>query len=164
MAAPGEAPPLQVTEPWQLIHQGSGDLGRRLGFVWRLVGGGPTIFLGSDSPDVPAWALRGIQAALEQSQIIVLGPVEDGGFWTMAGSQYDGRLLEGIDWGTTKVYDQTRRAAQNAGLTIGEAPRWYDVDTPEDLEALRRRLAAASDDALGRLRDRLDEICGGTAP
>ncbi len=49
-------------------------------------------------------------------------------------------VLEGIDWGTAHVYDQTRRQATAAGLMVRALPPWHDVDRPGDLDALRVRL------------------------
>ncbi len=148
--------------PWHVIDQGGGDLGERLAYVWRLIGGGPTIFLGSDSPDVPAEALRSIGPALEQAEV-VMGPVGDGGYWTIAGRRYHGQLFGDVDWGSADVYHQTRKAAEKTGLTVGEVQRWHDVDTPCDLQALRQRLASTREAALTQLRNRLDDLCKGTA-
>ena len=88
----------QVGQPVRVLDQGEGDLGRRLDRVWRAAGtASPIAFFGADSPDVPDAALREIPAALAECDVAV-GPVEDGGYWTLAARRYQPRLLAGIDW------------------------------------------------------------------
>ena len=149
---------------WDLVDQGGGDLGERLDRVWRGRGdkqaGGPIVFFGIDCPDVPAEALAGIGPALGRDQVAI-GPVTDGGYWTLACAAYQPGLLQGIDWGTPAVYDQTVRAAKRLGLNPTALPAWHDVDEPKDLDALRQRLAnlpEPREPALAELAARLDEI------
>ena len=143
---------------WFVRTQGVGDLGQRLGHVWRQVGGGPVIFLGVDSPDVPTTALTEAIVALNENDVAV-GPAIDGGYWTLACRRYDERLIHGIDWGTVAVYDQTVEAAREAGLKQVMLPRWHDVDTPDDLDTLRQRINCSDDPMLRRLKARLDRVC-----
>jgi rSAM/selenodomain-associated transferase 1 len=153
-----------VTAPpgWEVVDQAGGDLGCRLGHVWTQIDVDQAVYFGVDSPDVPANVLRAIIPALAAADAAV-GPVDDGGYWTLAIRKWHPALTAGIDWGTPSVYDQTRNAAVDAGLTWHELPRWYDVDTPDDLAALRRRLRDANDPALVTLRTRLDDIVGDSA-
>ncbi len=96
----------------------------------------------------------------------LLGPVADGGYWTLAARAVPLALLESIDWGTPAVYDQTHAAARAAGLRLADLPGWHDVDDTADLAALRRRLADPStagdapDPALRSLARRLDALLG----
>jgi rSAM/selenodomain-associated transferase 1 len=140
----------------EVIDQGTGDLGRRLDHVWRrpeLVAT-PLAFFGTDTPDVPDAALAAIPDALRAADLAV-GPTGDGGYWTLAARRHLPEVLDRIDWGTETVYDQTRRRARDAGLTVSTLPPWHDVDRPEDVEDLRRRLADRDDaDAA------LDELAG----
>ncbi len=149
---------LTVPPGWEVIDQGDGDLGQRLAHVWQTLGAGPAVFFGVDSPDIPAVALRAVTEALTAAAVAI-GPVEDGGYWALAGRRFEGCLLSGIDWGTGTVYHQTLSAAQRAGLAITELQTWHDVDTPEDLAQMRRRIWAATEPALQRLRYRLHELC-----
>jgi hypothetical protein len=146
----------------RIVPQGNGSLGARLDRVWRLLAGaGPIAFFASDSPDLPAPALEAIGPALAHADVAI-GPALDGGYWTLAAHEHHPALVRGVDWGTAAVYDQTLRRADEAGITVVELPAWPDVDRPEDLLALRRRLAgpggAASEAPLARLAARLDEI------
>ncbi len=151
---------LTFPEGWRVVDQGEGGLGERLDHVWQVVGGGPVIFLGVDSPDVPSEALSGI-APLLTSHDAAIGPVADGGYWTLAASRYLPMLLQGIDWGSASVYHQTVETAACAGLRCGVLPAWHDVDEPADFDALLRRLDhvaikdEANEPALVRLRQDL---------
>ncbi|MFW6060888.1 MAG: TIGR04282 family arsenosugar biosynthesis glycosyltransferase [Phycisphaeraceae bacterium] len=148
---------VDVPAGWRTVDQGAGDLGERLDHVWQAVGQAAVVFFGVDCPDVPAAALRAIGPALASHDAAV-GPVEDGGYWTLAAGRYLPPLLEGIDWGSPSVYDQTVAAASRAGLHLSALPRWYDVDAPPDLAALQRRLTAAREPALVQLRHDLEHI------
>jgi rSAM/selenodomain-associated transferase 1 len=126
--------------PVRTLDQGDGDLGSRLDRVWRAVGpDSPVAFFGTDSPDVPDAALAAIPAALAAADVAI-GPVADGGYWTLAVRRYEPRLLDGIDWGGPRVYDQSRRRAAERGLVVRALPMWHDVDRPEDVPALLRRV------------------------
>jgi hypothetical protein len=148
----------------RLADQGPGDLGHRLDHVWRTVApDGPIAFFGVDSPDVPESALDAIPAALAGAELAI-GPAQDGGYWTLAARRYLPRVLRRIDWGGPSVYDQTCQRAEEARLTRAELPRWHDVDRPEDLRALRRRLmtltrpAGERERPLMRLAERIDDL------
>ena len=124
----------------QVVDQGAGDLGQRLECVWEGVGGeGGIAFFGVDAPDVPVTALRAIPPALANHNLAI-GPTKDGGYWTLAAHGFHPAVIRGIDWGSDRVYDQTRQRAAEAGLAVYALPRWYDVDRPSDVEALSRRL------------------------
>jgi rSAM/selenodomain-associated transferase 1 len=157
--------------PVRVLDQGDGDLGRRLDRVWRAVGTNrPVAFFGSDTPDVPDSSLEEIPAALAASDV-ALGPADDGGYWTLAATGHQPALLTDIDWGGACVYDQTRRRAADAGLTVRALPMWHDVDRPQDVEALCRRLRQRTggvgavvggrdlSEPLGQLAERLDALC-----
>jgi len=150
------------------VDQGAGDLGQRLSRVWRLVGTDRLVaFFGGDAPDVPEVALGEIAPALGKTALAI-GSTGDGGFWTLAGRSYQAAVFRGIDWGTSRVYDQTCQRAAAAALRVHQLPAWHDIDRPEDVQALRQRLrnraghdlSGLIDDApLRRLAERLDALC-----
>ncbi len=143
--------------PWRMLDQGAGDLGDRMARIWRSIGSGPAAFLGIDSPDVPAAHFDALADALCAGDAAA-GPVEDGGYWTLAARRFAPQLLMGIDWGTPDVYHQTQRRAADAGLQLLKLPAWHDVDEPADLAALCQRIASATEPALVQLRTSLAAI------
>lgn len=158
MDDPAGAPAGAAAAGWRVIAQGGGDLGERLDRVWQdcraHTGHDAAVFFGVDSPDVPSDILSSIGDALNHATAVV-GPVEDGGYWTLACRDYLPQLLRGIDWGTPAVYDQTLKIARDAGIDLQPLPPWHDVDEPADLAALCTRLTTADEPALLPLRDRL---------
>ena len=149
---------------WHVIEQGTGDLGQRMERVWNQMVCGPFIFLGADSPDIPMKWLSDVVSPdnmrdRQNSGTVYLGPVDDGGYWTMGATRQMLTLIKGIDWGSSKVYHQTYEAASAIGANIVELERWFDVDDIVDLQQLRERLKQALEPALITLRTRLDEIC-----
>lgn len=142
--------PVRVPDSWQRLDQGAGDLGQRVAHVWNQIGGGPALFLGVDSPDVPSGLLSSILPALADHDAVV-GPTEDGGYWTLAARRAHAALLRGIDWGTDQVYHQTRNAAHRASLRLATLGSWFDVDEMADLVKLRQRIRGATEPALKRL-------------
>ena len=187
MDDPTRPPAGAVAAGWEVVGQGEGDLGDRLDHVWQREreratgdeqaansvhgpgtgGGHGVVFFGVDCPDVPGEALRQILATMEGpddsptadgSVEAVVGPVSDGGYWTLGCRGYRPQLIRGIDWGGPGVYDQTRRAAWAAGVELRSLPAWHDVDEPADLEALRQRLIDAQEPALRELRDALPAL------
>ena len=131
--------------------QSGNDLGRRMadafrgafaaGFHWALV-------LGSDLPDLPASHLRTAVRAVARTGA-VLGPSIDGGYYLIGfrADRFTPAVFEGIAWGSRGVRRQTIAAAQTGAVPVHQLPAWPDVDTPEDLEALCRRLPAQPDRA-----------------
>jgi glycosyltransferase A (GT-A) superfamily protein (DUF2064 family) len=121
------------------------------------------VYLGVDSPDVPTESLGSILPALDRADIAT-GPVDDGGYWTLAVRGWEPRIFEGIDWGTPSVYHQTLAAAKRAGLKLTTLTQWYDVDRPIDLDALYQRIEKAQEPALVQLRMELDRILEDVRP
>ncbi len=143
---------------WDVIDQGTGDLGDRLKDVWEQIGAKQALFFGVDCPDIPFKSLQAVKTLLLDHDAVV-GPVDDGGYWTLAANYLQNALLEGIDWGTSSVYHQTLAAAAEADLSLASADPWFDVDYVADLGALRGRLVSVTDPDLVELRGRLDDIC-----
>jgi hypothetical protein len=48
------------------------------------------------------------------------------------------RLFSDMKWSTPEVMTETRRRLAALGLTWKELPRLWDVDTPADLDRLRK--------------------------
>lgn len=125
--------PVPAFEEWlgagSIVDQGEGNLGE------RLVRSGPpypTLFIGSDAPDLtPALLLQAAHALDDASAVI--GPAEDGGYWLLGLSRAVDGVFEGVEWGTSSVFGQTMERLTAAGIDPLLLPQLADCDRPEDL-------------------------------
>jgi rSAM/selenodomain-associated transferase 1 len=143
--------------PAMFQAQCDGDLGARLAGAKRtLAAESGVMFLGVDSPDIPAAALRRV-AEMLGSHDVVIGPAPDGGYWSVALQPHvdADRLFAGIEWSSGRECNQTVARARALGYNVGLADRWDDVDHPGDLRRLLERLRDSADAQDHALLDRL---------
>jgi rSAM/selenodomain-associated transferase 1 len=114
---------------WRLCPQVAGDLGQRLTSAANQLArdGERLVFIGSDSPDLPASYLITAFATL-QSQDVVIGPSSDGGYYLIGMRTAYHSIFAGIPWSTPQVLDATRCRLREAGIGFELLPEWYDVD------------------------------------
>jgi len=134
---------------WRIVDQGEGDLGQRMARLWggvaRDVSGvhagapAPVAWFGVDIPDAPVAAMRDALAPIQPGRYR-LGPVDDGGYWTLVAGSHQPGLLADIPWGTPDAERATAAAGDRLGLVREPLPAWHDVDDLADLHALRQRL------------------------
>ena len=130
---PTDAWPLEGV-PRRLQYEG--DLGLKMFQALRDAlqrGRSQALIVGSDAPTLPAAHIR---ALLDSSADVMLGPCDDGGYYAIACRRVDAAMFDGVPWSSPDSLDQTAAAARRCGLTVDFGPRWYDVDTPADLERL----------------------------
>ncbi|SOB76006.1 hypothetical protein SAMN04488490_1671 [Marinobacter sp. LV10R510-11A] len=89
------------------------------------------LIVGSDCPSVePAYVHQAVASLQEYD--VVLGPSDDGGYVLIGARRVVPHMLDGIEWGTEAVLEQTCQRLKKLGLSVGLLePRW-DVDEPED--------------------------------
>jgi uncharacterized protein len=156
-----------VPPEWTLSPQAEGDLGRKMeAFFERAfaLGAERVVLLGSDTPSVPRENIDHALAALQRA-LVVLGPVADGGYYLVGARQSPPPIFHDIAWSTPAVWQQTLATLHQAGLHEGVGyallPPWQDVDTLEDLLALRQELAGCSEvNPLTRLAEAIDRVLG----
>lgn len=148
---PWTEPILATTEPdapeWRELGisrawpQGEGDLGARMArMLQRALARAPAaLVIGTDSPGLPGTLLDDARRALASADA-VLGPADDGGFYLLGLRRAPDGLLEGLPWSSEETYERTEERLLERGLSVHVLPPWIDVDRPEDLEPLRRRL------------------------
>jgi glycosyltransferase A (GT-A) superfamily protein (DUF2064 family) len=68
----------------------------------------------------------------------VLGPATDGGYYLLAATRVPD-VFDGIDWGSSRVLEQTLAAADRAGMRVHLLEPLTDVDTPGDLREVTAR-------------------------
>ncbi len=93
--------------------------------------GGAGMVIGSDLPAVDAAYIERATALLA-SHDAVLGPAEDGGYALIGLHRPNAAIFTGIDWSTDAVCTQTRAKLNGLGLSVGELPTTWDVDTLAD--------------------------------
>jgi rSAM/selenodomain-associated transferase 1 len=119
--------------------QGRGDLGARMQRLMDQAGPGPVVIVGTDIPRIePAFVMRAFR--LLGSHDAVFGPAADGGYW-LVGSRRRPRTLRmfsGVRWSTQHALADTLANLQ--GHSVGYTQTLRDVDTAEDLAALRHSI------------------------
>ena len=131
-----------LPEGVRLFAQRGQDLGERMfDAVSRLFaeGPGPVLILGTDAPTLPPGAIRDAARALETYDASIIGS-DDGGYVGLGLRRTHEALFCDVAWSTQTVYRETLERAEDAGLSLYEGRPHYDVDTPEDLDRLRREL------------------------
>ena len=120
------------------IPQGVGDLGDRMGGVFRGLPPGPVCIIGADIPGITQARIAESFEALGNHDA-VFGPADDGGYWLVGmkrtGSVPTG-LFEGVRWSTRHALADSKRTLGN--LRISEVATLRDVDTLADLKSLSR--------------------------
>jgi rSAM/selenodomain-associated transferase 1 len=91
----------------------------------------------SDSPHLPLAVLQSAFELLETNEVVV-GPTEDGGYYLVGASAIHPRLFELAPLGTRNAREALLANARALGLSVALTEAWYDVDVPADL----RRIAA----------------------
>ena len=145
---------LDIPAAWTVIPQGSGDLGERLTRAARDArrdGVRSLVIIGSDAPLLAASLVEaGFRTLAARDAVLV--PAEDGGYVLIGVAPnripkgaLDG-LFAGIPWGTDAVREATRAAAAEAGISLEELSRSWDVDRPADLARLRAAIEALGAD------------------
>lgn len=127
---------------WQVQPQCAGDLGQRMRHYFEksfAAGVDSAVLIGSDSPTLPIAYVEEAFDRLAESPV-VLGPSDDGGYYLIGLSRDIPDIFQGIDWSTSEVWRQTVGRLQAAGQSYYELPRWYDIDTVDDLLRLRDEL------------------------
>jgi len=141
--------------------QCEGDLGARLAAAAKVKvrNAQCVMFLGTDSPDVPAASLHRVAELLSDNDVVI-APTDDGGFWAVAlRPQVDAnRLFEQIEWSSGRELEQTVARARTLGYNVALADHWDDVDRPADLRRLIERLRRSNDPSDRELLAKLQSI------
>jgi uncharacterized protein len=147
-------PVLAVTEPDPALDpgpnvavwmQGDGDLGDRMERALRrgLEQADAAIVVGSDLPGLPRRMFEAARDAL-LTYDAVIGPSDDGGFYLIGLTRCPAGLLAGLPWSRSDTREHTLARLRANGLRIRELEPWFDVDTPDDLERLRKLISSGA--------------------
>jgi len=118
--------------------QGRGDLGVRMGRVFRTFPPGPVVIVGGDIPDItPALIERAFRALGDHDA--VFGPAEDGGYWLVGLKRRRATppgFMRGVRWSGAHTLSDTL-ATLPADWRTGTIRTLPDIDTLDDLRAYR---------------------------
>ena len=118
------------TRDFPTYQQPKGDLGEKMLAVFR---SGCRLLLGCDCPLVSTAYIQDAIERLERFDL-VLGPVEDGGYFLIGMNEPRKEIFQDISWSTHKVLEETLSMADQLGLTVSCLPTLWDVDTHEDYQ------------------------------
>jgi rSAM/selenodomain-associated transferase 1 len=136
----------QLAPDFGLLPQVGDGLGQRLEQVLTHClnnGFERAVIMDSDSPTLPAAYVERAFASLAEADV-VLGPCEDGGYYLIGLNRPQPQLLLGVQMSTPDVLRDTVALAEESGLRVALLPRWYDVDTAQELERLRAELVGVA--------------------
>lgn len=136
--APDRAVWLPVWPPGiDLIGQGQGDLGARMGAILERLPPGPVVIIGSDIPDIEAADIADAFRVLGGHDA-VLGPSPDGGYW-LIGLKRIPRVpdpFSNVRWSSEHTLADT--LGNLTGLRVGLLRELDDIDTADDYAAWRK--------------------------
>lgn len=120
---------------WDYQVQGNGDLGQRMADAFQASfeqGYDLVVLIGTDCLELKAAVLLQAFEQCEQGDL-VLGPAQDGGYYLIGLCRLIPELFVGVEWGSSRVFEQTIAIAQSLNLTVTLLPMLADLDRPEDL-------------------------------
>lgn len=115
------------------IAQGPGDLGARMGRLFRDLPPGPVVIIGADIPGIERRHIAQAFAALGRHDA-VLGPAEDGGYW-LVGLKRRPRVPEifgGVRWSSAQTLADTAKNIRERNMILALLERLPDIDTGAD--------------------------------
>lgn len=120
-----------------LLAQGGGDLGLRMGRVLVGLPPGPVVIVGSDIPDIQAHHVATAFRALGDHDWVI-GPAGDGGYWLIGARRRPHLRLPfaGVQWGGEQALQGTLAGLGAAKVKLLET--LWDVDSVEDLRQRRQ--------------------------
>ncbi len=120
------------------VGQGEGDLGHRMGRLFRDLPPGPVVIIGADIPAIGKAQVAAAFAALGTSDTVI-GPAEDGGYW-LIGMKRRPRvreIFEGVRWSSENAMEDTLKNILRRNMSVRVLERLSDIDTGADLARWR---------------------------
>lgn len=136
---------------WQALHERYRrplflQCGRSLGErMWRATQSSLqrkdwVILIGADCPDLDVAYVAKAVSALESGNEAVIGPADDGGYVLLGLRQPLEALFQRIDWGTSRVFEQTMAVIEKLNMRCTRLPQLKDLDVFDDYLYYRDRI------------------------
>lgn len=132
---------LAAASPVRVVPQAGSGLAAALDsvFVKFAAAGSGVIAFNSDSPHLPASALRSAFEALQTCDLVV-GPTHDGGYYLVGARASHPGLFANHGMGTTTALDALLQRAAALHLSVRMIDPFYDIDVDADLTRLADEL------------------------
>jgi len=117
------------------LHPQTGnDLGERMAsaFTDNLPSYHKALVIGCDCPAFTPEDLRAAIEALDNKDAVIV-PAHDGGYVLLGLRTFSPLIFSKIDWSTGRVFEQTARQLDAAGLHWTSLGPKHDIDHPDDL-------------------------------
>jgi len=127
------------------LDQGRGDLGQRMGRMFRVLPPGPAVIVGSDIPDITADHVASAFDALGASDA-VFGPAADGGYWLVGlrrSPRIPAGLFDRVRWSSARALADTQ-ASLPRGFQIALLRKLEDIDDGAAYARWRARVSRRS--------------------
>ena len=114
------------------VPQGRGDLGHRMGRLFRALPPGPVVIVGADIPGITRAHVAQAFAALGRAPSVI-GPAPDGGYWLIGlrrTQRPPANLFDGVRWSTAHARADTEATLPGP---VAHVATLRDVDTAADL-------------------------------
>jgi uncharacterized protein len=123
-------------EGFEVIPQRGAGLGERLAAAFDDVRS-PALLVGMDTPQLtPRLLLDGMCALAEDGVDAVLGPADDGGYWSVGFNAPISSAFNDVPMSCESTLTRQRARLGELGLRVREQPMLRDVDTIEDAHAV----------------------------
>ena len=122
------------------MGQGEGDLGQRMGSLFRDLPPGPVVIIGADIPGIEKKHIADAFTALGESDTVI-GPAEDGGYW-LVGQKRRPRVKEifaGVRWSSEETMADTLKNIREQNMSVALLDRLADIDEGADLARWRKK-------------------------
>ncbi len=124
----------------EVLQQVGADLGERMSNAFRFCfeqGFKQICIIGTDSPDLPlAHIERAFDVLQTDAPTIAIAGADDGGYVLLGMNRYFPETFENVPYSTRETYTATLAQLSRTAAQVLELEKWYDVDTPDDLNRL----------------------------
>lgn len=120
------------------LAQGGGDLGARLGRIYRDLSAGPVVFIGTDLPDINTEKVARAFKALGHHDAVI-GPTNDGGYWLIGFRRRPkiATAFDNIRWSSEHTMADTIRNIKSE-IQHPQIKMLEQLDDIDDIESYRK--------------------------
>lgn len=124
----------------EVFEQVGANLGERMSNAFRFCferGFERVCIIGTDSPDLPLANIEHAFKALQtNAPTVAIAGADDGGYVLLGMNCYFPEAFANVPYSTSETYTATLAQLSRTSAELVELAKWYDVDTPDDLNRL----------------------------